>query len=254
MPKIFASEHTYSYDNYTFGYSLYAQKLGDELVDLIYEAGFLPYSGNKQSETKNLYYMARSARVKLSSFKLSSENRRIINKFKDYNFCSTEYPASTFLNNENMLDFCLEYFKNRHGPNLVSKERLKRMLGYSLETIVVEYKNKENKIYAYVIEIHGNKCVHYWFSFYDLSLIHQSLGMWLMINRVLKAQKERREYCYLGTVYGDKALYKTNIPSLEHWNGKEWIEDTDYLKKRARTDKNRVVSQSDEFKMLNNEN
>ena len=35
MPRIFESEHTYSYENYTFGYALYAQRLKNESVDSI---------------------------------------------------------------------------------------------------------------------------------------------------------------------------------------------------------------------------
>ncbi|MDZ4206085.1 MAG: hypothetical protein U1C12_02650 [Patescibacteria group bacterium] len=251
MPNIFSSEHTYSYKNYTFGYALYAQRLGDEPINLIYAAGFLPYSGENKSQVNSLYYMARSARVKLSSFLLSSENRRIQKKFRDYNFHSKEYPASMFLKNEEMLNFCLRYFEKRHGPNLISKERLKRILGFSPETKVVEYKNQEGSPCAYIIEIQSYDFTHYWFSFYDLSLVYQSLGMWLMIDRVENAKKKKKKYCYLGTVYGDRALYKTNIPSIEYWNGEKWVADVNSLKNRARTDENRVVSQIDEFKMNN---
>lgn len=252
MPRIFYSEHTYSYKNYTFGYALYAERLGDEKIDRIYATGFLPYSGEAKSEVKNLYYMARSARVDLSSFSLTSENRRIINKFKNFTFSVTEYPASDFLNNDPMLNFCLNYFETRHGVGVISKERLQRILNYSAETVVVEYTNENNSPRAYIIEIHSESCVHYWFSFYDLSLTYKSFGMWLMITRIQEAKKKQKKYCYLGTVYGDKALYKTNISSLEYWNGEKWVSNTSGLKNRSKTDDSRVVSQADEFK--NNEN
>lgn len=252
MPKIFSSEHAHSYKTYTFGYAVYAQRLEDESLDPIYEDGFLPYSGEPKSSIKNLYYMARSARVKLDSFFPTSENRRIKNKFENKKLVVREYPASKFAGDKEVLDFCLNYFEMRHGHGVLSKERLKRILNYSPETKVVEYRDLENIPRAYIIEIHGKEFTHYWFSFYDLSLAYQSFGMWLMINRVENAKVKNKKYCYLGTVYGSKALYKTNIPSLEYWNGEKWTSNMERLKERAKTDGERTVSQADEFK--DNEN
>ncbi len=252
MPKIFSSEHTYSYKNYTFGYALYAQRLDNENIETIYEQGFLPYTGEHKSEVPNLYYMARSARVNVNNFALSSENRRINKKFDSYNFSIKEYPAENFLKDKNMIHFCLEYFNKRHGPNTMNEERFKRILNYSKETKVIEYINNETKKpCAYVLEIQSKNIAHYWFSFYDLSLTYLSFGMWLMINRVVSAQQSNKLYYYLGTVYGDKALYKTNIPAMEYWNGSEWVNNINQLKKRARTDETRVVVQPDEFKESN---
>lgn len=248
MPKIFGSEHVYSYKNYTFGYALYAQRTEKESLDPIYEAGFLPYSGGHRTEVKNLFYMARSARANLASFSLSSENRRVKSKFRDNNFKIIEYPASTFISNDKMMDFCLKYFNERHGPGLLTKERLMRILSYSPETFVIEYRDEKDNPLAYVIEIHGNEFIHYWFCFYDLLLIKQSFGMYLMIDRVENAKTNGYKYCYLGTVYGNKALYKTNIPSLEYWDGSKWSVNIGQLSERARTDQKREVPQTDEFK------
>ncbi|MGI9118132.1 MAG: hypothetical protein ACR2IQ_01115 [Minisyncoccia bacterium] len=251
MPKIFASEHVYSYKHYTFGYTIYAQRINSEPIENIYESGFLPYTGEYKSDIQNLYYMARSARIQTKTFTLSSENRRIIKKFQSYEFIIKEYNASTFIKNEVMLEFCLDYFNKRHGPNTMTKERLVRILSYSKEINIVEYTNKETrKPCAYVIEIQGETISHYWFSFYDLSLTYLSFGMWLMLDRTINAQNTKKQYYYIGTVYGDKALYKTNLPSLEYWNGQSWVINTPLLKKRARTDLDRNVNQIDEFKEI----
>lgn len=252
MPKIFASEHTYSYKNYTFSYAIYAQRINKENIDTIYEQGFLPYTGEHKSEIPNLYYMARSARINIDNFSLSSENRRINKKFESYVFTIKEYPAKSFIKNKDMINFCLEYFNKRHGPKTMNEERFKRILNYSEETKVIEYINIETKkICAYIIEIQSKNIAHYWFSFYDLSLTYLSFGMWLMINRVTNAKHAKKNYYYLGTVYGDKALYKTNLTAVEYWNGSEWINNINQLKKRAHTDEKRVVIQPDEFKESN---
>ncbi len=251
MPKIIFSEHVHSYRDYAFGYAIYAQRMEAEALETIYEAGFLPYTGNLRAEVQDLYYMARSARVRLDSFSLNSENRRIRNKFKDQVFTVKEYPASSFFNNGKMFDFCLGYFEKRHGPGLFSRERLIRVLSYSPETKIVEYKDQYEVPRAYIIEIDGQNFTHYWFSFYDLSMAYRSFGMWLMMDRVENAKTKGKKYCYLGTVYGHKALYKTNLPSLEYWNGATWMEDIKRLKARAKTDEGREVQLLDEFK--NNE-
>lgn len=248
MPKIFRSEYLHSYNYYTFGYAPYAERIGDESIDPIYDMGFLPYSGDLRSEVSNLYYMARSARVDLATFSLSSENRRIKKKFEETHFSVEQFPASDFAENQAMIDFCMAYFKERHGEHVMSQERLKRILRYNPETMVLEYKDEQGIVRAYVIEIQGTEISHYWFSFYDVGLVHSSFGMWLMLDRTEHAKEQRLKHYYLGTVYGEKALYKTNIPALEYWNGTEWLRDVTQLKNRARTDEARVVDIADEFK------
>ena len=89
---------------------------------------------------------------------------------------------------------------------------------------------------------------HYWFSFYDLSLVHQSLGMWLMLDCIRDAKARGIEHYYLGTVYGAKALYKTNFEPLEWWSGNAWSADTVKLKARARADDGCITPLMDEWK------
>jgi len=86
MPNYFSSEHAFHYDSYTFGYACYASRIGDEPLDEIYVQGFLPYSGNPDLSSELIFYRARSGRVNLASFELSSENRRIIKKMADKKF------------------------------------------------------------------------------------------------------------------------------------------------------------------------
>jgi arginyl-tRNA--protein-N-Asp/Glu arginylyltransferase len=237
--KIFYEEMCHSYQTYSFGYKILLDlEPGDSLVQ-IYEMGFLPYSGN--IGVNNRFYLARSARVPLTSFILSSENRRVMKKF-DNVFTVRTMPAKALLEDEKALAFCLDYFKERHGDEVMSRERLIHILSTELNTTVAEYITPEGKVIAYVIENGDDKTGHFWFSFYDLSYVFQSLGMWLMIERVLAAQKAGKTHYYLGTVYGEKALYKTNFQNLEYWQGSEWSTALADLKASARTDADRVVS------------
>jgi len=58
------------------------------------------------------------------------------------------------------------------------EERLKTILNHGLITDIVSY-NMDNRPAAYIFEVSDEDMTHFWYSFYDLSLIYQSLGMWL---------------------------------------------------------------------------
>lgn len=243
--KFFSSEFAHSYKNYSFGYCNYVERdVGDKLED-IYAQGYLPYSGTPYK--KDIFYMARSARIDVRLFALNSENRRIAKRF-DEKFTRRVIPYSTFdFKDKDFLAFCLAYFSKRHGKGAMTKKRLEHILASELITHIVEYREGE-EIRAYVFELQEGGMAHFWFSFYDLALTNQSLGMWLMIDCVRKAQEKHKEYYYLGTVYAEKALYKTNFDALEYWNGAEWARDIKKLKERSRSDKKRSVEILDEWK------
>lgn len=200
----------------------------------IYGHGYLPYSGD--FEKKDLFYMARSARISLENFIFNSENRRIAKKF-DGQFQKERIPLSKFnLRDEKFLSFCVEYFEKRHGPNVMPRERLLFILESGLFSDIVIYKTG-GALKAYIFEPADNEMSHFWYSFYDLELIYKSLGMYLMVDAVRAASDAGKRYFYLGTVYGDRALYKTNFDNLEWWTGSEWSGDTKKLKELSRSDK-----------------
>ncbi len=242
--KIFSSEAGHDYKTYTFAYAQYAKKEDDDALLDIYDKGFLPYSGS--GGAKNIFYMARSARIILPEFGLTSENRRIAKKF-DGEFVKERVPLNKFKITEDFLNFCLEYFAVRHGPNVMPRERLEFVLACGLVSTIVVYRIKD-KITGYVFEVGDEIFSHYWFSFYDLSLTKQSLGLWLMLDCVRDAKERGLKHYYIGTVYGEKALYKTNFEPLLWWNGKEWNRDVRLLKERGHSDNERIINLMDEWK------
>ena len=242
--KLFLSEVAHDYGSYTFAYANYCMREeGDALAD-IYKAGFLPYSGARG--VKDTLYMARSARIALKDFGLTSENRRIAKKF-DGVFTKKRIPFETFDITETFLAFCLDYFRSRHGAKVMPGGRLETILASGFISDVIEYK-KDERIIAYVLEVRDKKMAHFWFSFYDLSLTQQSLGLWLMLDCMRDAKAEGLSHYYIGTVYGEKAMYKTNFEPLEWWSGEKWSDDFELLKKYTRTDKERSTTAVDEWK------
>ncbi len=237
--KEFSSELGQNYTTYTFGYTQYAQAEPGENVSSIYQKGYLPYSGSP--DANRVFYRARSARVDLTNFVLTSENRRIAKKF-DGQFTKSLTVGSP---GDEALEFCLHYFAERHGASTMPLERLQYI--FKQVTHTTTYRNGDTVV-GYVLSVAGAGFEHYWFSFYDLSYTQQSLGMWLMLDAVLDAKARGLTHHYLGTVYGQKALYKTNFEALEWWDGSEWNKDVAALKERARHDAERVLAVTDLWK------
>jgi arginyl-tRNA--protein-N-Asp/Glu arginylyltransferase len=242
--KFFSSELAHNYGSYTFGYSNYcvAEK-GDSLAE-IYALGYLPYSGSPDAH--NTLYMARSARVVLGGFELTSENRRIAKKL-DGQFTRERIARAEFAVDETFISFCLDYFQSRHGDKAMPRERLEFILNSGFISHIIRY-TQDGTPMGYVLVMTGGASEHYWFSFYDLSLARQSLGLWLMLDSVREAKNAGLAHYYLGTVYGQKALYKCNFEPLEWWDGSGWSSEVERLKERGRGDEGRIVALMDAWK------
>lgn len=245
--KEFSSEFGQSYETYSFGYCNYVLREKNDELHSIYEKGYLPFSGSL--DVKNVFYMARSARIPLKHFYETSENRRIEKRFNNF-FVRTVTPLQKFnWNNKKFLSFCTDYFIQRHGPEIMPEKRLRYILESGLVSDVVSYVNKKGEIMGYVLEVSDSKITHFWFSFYDLIYVYKSLGVWLMLDSIRHAKAQGKEHFYVGTVYGEKALYKSNFNPIEFWNGEKWKKEIKKLKERSRSDKERIVRGKDEWKM-----
>lgn len=201
-----------------------------EPLESLYDAGYLPYSSSKGLQ--DIFYSARSARVVLREFAMTSENRRIARKF-DGQFTKHCVPAHGFAAGDEFCAFVLGYFARRHGANVMPRERLELLLSSGLITTIIEYR-KDASVVGYVLEVESGAMRHYWYSAYDLSLAQQSLGLWLMLDCIRAAAAAGLAHYYLGTVYGSKALYKTNFEPLEWRDGSTWSRDLRLLREKSR--------------------
>lgn len=241
----FQSEFGHNYKTYSFGYANYCVREKNDRISDIYFSGYLPYSGSPK--VKGIFYMARSARVSLEALNLSSENRRVAKKF-DGRLTRESTPFKNFnIHDEDFINFCTDYFAKRHGPLVMPEERFKTILSHGLITDVVSY-SKYGKPVAYVFEVSDKNMTHFWYSFYGLDLVHKSLGMWLMLDSARHAENAGRSYFYVGTVYGEKALYKTAFKRLEYWDGSNWVADVKKLKALSRSESERIVNLTDGWK------
>ena len=222
--------HEYGQGVYRFGYCEYAWlEDGDQPVD-IYAKGFIPHTVDPS--VRNRFYLARSSRIELERFSYTSENRRVAKRFENMFITQRLEPAAM---DESMRALFLSYFAERHGPRIMPEARLDAILATPLPLSLITYK-KDSRLIAAVLEIGDNSFGHFYYSAYDLSLVQQSLGMWLMLDGARRAKEASRTHYYLGTVYGEKALYKTNLGPLEFWDGSVWSTDLAHLKKLARAE------------------
>ncbi|MDB5266090.1 MAG: arginine-tRNA-protein transferase [Parcubacteria group bacterium] len=226
------AEFGHEYDSYSFGYTVHGVREAHDELSVSYAQGFLPYSAVDMDP--NLFYMSRSVRVAVAAYTASSENRRILRKFDEQFECSyIEEDALRASSSFRIL--MLTYFAERHGADVMPAERLEQILARDLPLRAAVY-TKDGEPVAYVLEVAEDSFSHYWYSCYSLEYMNTSLGMWLMLDAVRRAAADNRTHLYLGTAYGGKARYKTNIPSLEYWSGNEWSGDARKLQELMRLD------------------
>ena len=114
----------------------------------------------------------------------------------------------------------------------MSEERARGILASAHPLRAVRYE-RDGILAGYALEIVDDGLAHYWYSSYTPDYAGSSVGMWLMLDAVRRAQKETRTYIYLGTAYGSKGRYKTNFTPLEWWDGSVWNTDLKILKERV---------------------
>ncbi len=248
--RFFSSEFAHNYGTYSFGYCNYCEiEKGDNLSE-IYNKGYLPYSGSK--DVWNMFYMSRSSRIVLPTWKPNSENRRVLRKHDD-TFKRILHAKKDFSNTKEFKEFCLSYFELFHGAHAMPKNRFEHILKEDALTHIVEYL-KNDTLAGYVFLASDKKMTHVWFYFYAPEFAKSSFGMWFLLNEARIAQEEGKEYFYIGTTYGDKSRYKTNFSDLEFWDGEKWLQDKNNreMKERIKNDHVDLVDTTDAFKKTKN--
>ena len=132
---------------------------------------------------------------------------------------------------------CIDFSKERFSNKPLNKERL---------SLIIDRKNYnrtyifsiKNKIIGYVLAYENTSIIHYWFSFYDTKYLNEfPIGKFMMEHLVYHAKKIGKKYMFLGTCYGEKALYKVrDFKGIEFYDGNKWIKDNKILKNLCKSD------------------
>ncbi len=233
--KIFRSESLVDYNTYTFNYAIYCRQDETAETDEIYRSGFLPYSNALQLTTPH-YYLARSLRVDLEQFKPTSENRRVAKKVVELQPEITLYQKSDFNNEATFQKFCLDYAAIRFD-GAMPQARFDYIYDWPHLSHIFEFKAADGPILGYVFAVMTDEILHYWFSFYDLQYSRLGLGKWMMYKIIEWSKEKGLKEVYLGTCYGEKAMYKMrDFKGLSFFDGNTWNTDMKLLKQKCKSD------------------
>ena len=220
--KYIFKEYTNRLQEYNYPYLVYLKKEEGDNINEIYKKGFLP-----TRKEKNLFYLSRNIRLYLPDFELTSENRRILKKENDLTLENKTLSESEYSNEISKL--ATDYFKTKFGKKIISTPKLRKIFEEQIFTNLLIYKKGE-KIAGYCIAMETENLSHYAHPFYKKDLIGTNIGMGMMLKAIINAKENSKEYVYLGTVYTQESLYKTQFKGLEWFNGENWSKDIDMLK------------------------
>ena len=243
--KIFFSEAPADYSTYTFPYGIYAVYEKPDDLNEIYARGFLPYSDIRFIKAeKPLFYLARSVRVDLSNFALTSENRRIRKKTASLGLHYEILPKNALPLSE-MYPLILPYIHERIGEAIDDK-RLHYIYHFPLLNKIAVFRN-DTEILGYVWLIENKNLRHYWFAFFKTAYLPAGLGKRMMEQMISDAKERGMKHVYLGTCYGDKALYKVrDFKGVEFFDGNRWNTDLIWLKQKCKNDR---IARPDDLKI-----
>ena len=251
--KIFSSEFIKAYETYSFGYTQYC--LLEEKGDLpqIYARGFLPYSNDPELRHM-LFYMARSLRVHLKNYNLSSENKRVAKKMEELDLVMICIQKEHYdLSQPEFEKFCLHYATTRFSNSSMTLARFRHIMNMPLGTHLFKF-TSNGSVLGYVFTVLESNILHYWYSFFDLQYLRShSLGKYMMSEIIKWAAENDFDYVYLGTCYGEHSLYKVrDFKGIEYWDGTFWSHDKKYLKTICKSDE--VLKTVDTFKIHGDRN
>ena len=235
--KYIFSEESLDYKNYRFGYSVNAFLENKNDIEKCFLKGFLPYTGDNKNN-KEIYYLARSLRVNLNFYQRLSENLRVIKiAEKSHNLNFSVKRKETFHYCNDFKKFCLKYSEERFINNPLSEKRLELILKRENYNQIFTFSD-DNKIVGYVLAYVNSNIIHFWFSFYNTELLKKfHVGKYMMEQIIYYAKKQNMKYVYLGTCYGEKALYKVrDFKGIEFFDGSKWNNQINILKEMCKKD------------------
>lgn len=224
--KLFFSEFNADYSKYHFPYQVYALKESTDTYKQIYDIGFLP-----SRISQDLFYLARSLRVSLPEYTASSENRRIMNKFPDL---SVEMiPISEFEYQFEIGKIASDFYKRRTEVKGMSAQKIKSLITEGYFTHILRF-SLNGVLVGYCIVNSDENVLHYAYPFYKEEFEKSNMGMAMILSTIQLSQNKGLKYLYLGTVYTEQSLYKTQFVGAEYFNGIEWVNDIEGLKEIVR--------------------
>lgn len=220
--KILFSEAAPDYAGYVFPYAIWAFPEADDTPNNMLAQGFLPSLGDLSR-----YYLCRQVRVRLAGFLPNSENRRILRKGEGVR--ATVVARAEFEATEERIRFC-HIYASRRWSTPPSQERIERLFQNPITSHVALFQDADGHDIGLVTLMESDRTWFYSNAFYDLDHPFRSLGAFLMTETIRQLSLREAAYLHLGTCYSRAALYKTQFPGVEFFNGFRWSADLEELK------------------------
>ena len=246
--KLLFSEAQPDYGHYIFPYAVWAfPEPGETPADLL-SHGFLPSSRNLDR-----FYLCRHVRVNLGGFKPSSENRRILRKGEG--IAVTLVPRAEFDYDPARRQFFKNYADIKFGKDVMSYDRLDALLSSKITSHLLIFTDTRTGAEVGVATLHlqPGAMAYYYYAFYDLNYYSRNLGMFMMTSAVRLFAERDFQFLYLGSCYGENALYKTQFAGAEFFNGVRWSANLDELKfliRREQSDLRQHLLENEDYRRL----
>lgn len=203
--------------------------LSEKNVNEMYDRGFL-----FTRLGKGVMQQTRSARIDLSRFSLTSENRRILKKTTDIDGPkSIELPFKDY-------DFKIgklakDFYDSKSGVGTMSAQKIKEMLtdeSQSNFNVLLKYSIQcdRNTRFGFAICRRTSSFLHYSYPFYDLDIASKDTGLGMMIRAIEHAKSKELKYVYLGSLQRKSDTYKLQFEGLEWFDGEKWQTDLEIAK------------------------
>jgi len=173
---------------------------------------------------KNEMHQIKGLRVDLKNFQLSSENRRILRKTRDYIVSLEPLPLKEY--DWRIHKVGAGFYQKRFGENIFSANKIKELIvdskKSSFNCLAVAKDQKISQDIGWCISFKTKNIFHYAYPFYELKYFKNNLGISMMLKTLLLAKQSGIRYFYLGSVWDKRAKYKLQFSPQEFFDGQNW--------------------------------
>lgn len=219
--KILLSEAAPDYAGYVFPYAVWGFLEPGESPATAFAAGFLP-----SLPDLSRFYLCRQVRVVLPHFAPSSENRRVLRHGSSLTVSLLEREA--FVWTPARHQFCLDYATHRWSSP-PSPERIEGIFHAALTTHVMLFQEADGAD-AGIVSLYRDGATWFYSNAFFSAEAPSGRGAFLMTETVRRLSEMGQEFLHLGTCYARSALYKTQFPGVEFFDGTGWSSDLVRLK------------------------
>ncbi len=168
-------------------------------------------------------HQTRSARIDLSKFEISSENRRILRKGEEIMIDRHSIPFSRYTWEIGKM---AKDFYNKKADGAFSANKIKEIITIRHNfTTLLTFSNL-----GFAICYENNHMLHYSYPFYDLEKSPKDMGLIMMTKTISEAKMRGLKYVYLGSLQRHNDTYKLQFSGIEWFDGKIWSNDSEKVK------------------------